>query len=121
MMGFHSVPSMNTMHLHVISSDLVSPLLKRPQHYLTFHPQIGFSLPLDRALDYVQQGRATLPLTPAEYEALARTATHGGYPLLDDGSGVLPTLPKVKAYLFHRWIALLDAPEPTRITPSSRA
>jgi aprataxin len=35
-MGFHSVPSMSQLHLHVISTDFCSPALKTKRHYLSF-------------------------------------------------------------------------------------
>ena len=34
--GFHSVPSMDHLHLHVISQDFCSPFLKTKRHYLSF-------------------------------------------------------------------------------------
>jgi aprataxin len=34
--GFHSVPSMDLLHLHVISQDFCSPFLKNKRHYLSF-------------------------------------------------------------------------------------
>lgn len=34
--GYHSVPSLRPLHLHIISSDLVSPFLTTRQHYLSF-------------------------------------------------------------------------------------
>ena len=33
--GFHSVPSMDQLHLHVISTDFCSPALKNKKHYLS--------------------------------------------------------------------------------------
>ncbi|EDP44395.1 hypothetical protein MGL_0877 [Malassezia globosa CBS 7966] len=71
--GFHSVPSMRHLHLHVISNDLVSNRLKHKkvscigsthmlmhcsllQHYLSFHPAVGFSLPLEKAQALAAQG-----------------------------------------------------------------
>ncbi|KDO28420.1 hypothetical protein SPRG_06657 [Saprolegnia parasitica CBS 223.65] len=34
--GFHGVPSMRQLHLHVISTDLISPSLKRKEHWNSF-------------------------------------------------------------------------------------
>jgi aprataxin len=66
--GFHAIPSMrwvdgipvvvreqptqmnehpSHLHLHVISSDLISPSLKTKRHYQTFNPQHGFFLHLE--------------------------------------------------------------------------
>lgn len=35
-MGFHAVPSMRQLHMHIISPDFVSPCLKVKKHYLSF-------------------------------------------------------------------------------------
>jgi len=35
-MGFHSVPSMKQIHMHIISQDFDSPNLKNKKHYLSF-------------------------------------------------------------------------------------
>ena len=35
--GFHAVPSMRQMHLHLISLDMDSPELKRPRHWIIFN------------------------------------------------------------------------------------
>ncbi|KAI9327241.1 hypothetical protein DFJ73DRAFT_800944 [Zopfochytrium polystomum] len=35
-MGFHSVPSMKHLHMHVISDDMVSPALKNKKHWNSF-------------------------------------------------------------------------------------
>ena len=34
--GFHAIPSMNQLHLHVISDDMESDNLKNKKHYLSF-------------------------------------------------------------------------------------
>lgn len=34
--GVHSVPSMDNLHIHIISKDMCSPALKRAQHYVSF-------------------------------------------------------------------------------------
>lgn len=37
------------LHLHVISSDLISPSLKTKKHYNSFNPKLGFFIPLEDA------------------------------------------------------------------------
>ncbi|KAH9966867.1 hypothetical protein BC827DRAFT_1102360, partial [Russula dissimulans] len=44
--GFHAVPSLEHLHLHVISSDLIAPALKTKRHYNSFSPRVGFFVPL---------------------------------------------------------------------------
>ena len=40
--GFHAVPSMTQLHLHIISDDFDSPCLKKKKHYLSFTDQEFF-------------------------------------------------------------------------------
>ncbi|KAG8941343.1 hypothetical protein FRC04_004589 [Tulasnella sp. 424] len=61
--GFHAVPSMHHVHLHVISSDYVSPSLKTKKHWNSFNPKLGFFLEL--------KDRASLP--DAQYEPLLKS------------------------------------------------
>ncbi|WOO77379.1 Aprataxin [Vanrija pseudolonga] len=44
--GFHAVPSMRHLHLHVMSNDLASPSLKTKKHYNSFRPDHGFFISL---------------------------------------------------------------------------
>ena len=46
--GFHAVPSMNHLHLHVISQDFDSPHLKNKKHWNSF--TTTFFVPLDEVL-----------------------------------------------------------------------
>ncbi|KAI6150540.1 HIT-like domain-containing protein, partial [Pisolithus tinctorius] len=50
--GFHPAPSMEHLHLHVISSDLCSPKLKTKKHYNSFHPKLGFFQHLSDVLSW---------------------------------------------------------------------
>ncbi|TFK98942.1 HIT-like domain-containing protein [Pterulicium gracile] len=73
--GFHAVPSMEHIHLHIISSDLCAPSLKNKKHYNSFHPKEGFFLHLDEVLDLFEGGSSTttkLPLSPSQYEAILK-------------------------------------------------
>ncbi len=36
LIGYHALPSMNDLHLHIVSGDLVSPYLKRKEHFHSF-------------------------------------------------------------------------------------
>jgi aprataxin len=58
--GFHSVPSMETVHVHVISDDLVSDRLKNKKHYQSFHPTQGFWLDLDHVLQLARSGKTSV-------------------------------------------------------------
>lgn len=70
--GFHAVPSMKTVHLHVISADLVSFRLKHKKHYISFHPTAGFWQPLGTVQDLVHAGKKALPMTDHQYEELLK-------------------------------------------------
>ncbi|KAF7966122.1 hypothetical protein HWV62_39988 [Athelia sp. TMB] len=45
--GFHAAPSMEHLHLHVLSADMCSPAMKLKKHYNSFHPSRGFFLSLE--------------------------------------------------------------------------
>ncbi|THH13438.1 hypothetical protein EW146_g6780 [Bondarzewia mesenterica] len=44
--GFHAVPSMEHIHLHVISADLCGKAMRTKKHYNSFSPKSGFFIPL---------------------------------------------------------------------------
>ncbi|MCO5565818.1 hypothetical protein L7F22_019493 [Adiantum nelumboides] len=97
--GFHAVPSMDTIHLHVISDDLVSDRLKHKKHYQSFHPTHGFWLELDTIQELVRQGKKSLPNSEAHYESLLKS------PLISFRDGkVYPNMPKLKDHLEQAWI-----------------
>ncbi|CBZ23969.1 conserved hypothetical protein [Leishmania mexicana MHOM/GT/2001/U1103] len=57
--GFHALPSLPMLHLHVLSTDLDSPCLKSKKHYNSF--ATFFFLTSDRVLeDLERHGRVTL-------------------------------------------------------------
>ncbi|KAG8819519.1 hypothetical protein FRC19_009732 [Serendipita sp. 401] len=74
--GFHAVPSMEHLHMHIISSDFISPSLKNKKHYNSFHPKLGFFLHLHDVLEWFEgddefyQSMSRLP--SAEYERLLK-------------------------------------------------
>jgi len=76
--GFHAVPSMEHLHLHVISSDLCAPALKTKRHYNSFSPRAGFFVPLDEVRawfdDDEQHELAKVRLAPEEYEPRLKNA-----------------------------------------------
>ncbi|TCD68898.1 hypothetical protein EIP91_009448 [Steccherinum ochraceum] len=70
--GFHPVPSMEHLHLHIISADLCSTALKNKKHYNSFHPKHGFFLDLSEVLEWLDAEQTFFEmkaqLNPAEYE-----------------------------------------------------
>ncbi|KAH8980925.1 HIT-like domain-containing protein [Lactarius hatsudake] len=72
--GFHAVPSMEHLHLHVISSDLTAQALKTKRHYNSFSPRAGFFVPLAEVRAWFNDATATPQLAkmrrlaPEDYE-----------------------------------------------------
>ncbi|KAF0689661.1 Aste57867_18898 [Aphanomyces stellatus] len=63
--GFHSVPSMRQLHLHVISDDFISPALKHKKHWNSF--TTAFFKPLDDVLEsIVSHGHMHVDVAGAE-------------------------------------------------------
>lgn len=58
-MGFHAHPSMNHLHLHIISRDMHSPCMKHRKHYNSFNTD--FFLPLDEFPYADDDVRKTVP------------------------------------------------------------
>ncbi|KAF9124638.1 hypothetical protein BGW39_008065 [Mortierella sp. 14UC] len=52
-MGFHIVPSMSHLHLHVISQDFCSPCLKKALHWNSFNT--GFFIPPDEVIRVIRE------------------------------------------------------------------
>lgn len=96
--AFHAVPSMEHLHLHVVSMDLVSERLKHKKHFLSFHPSVGFALRLDQVEEWVQQGKKALPKSEHAYEQLLKG------PLTSHHTGkVFRFFPELKAHLEAYW------------------
>ena len=55
-MGFHAIPSLPMLHMHLISLDLESDKLKKKQHYNSFATY--FFLPVDAVLDDLRQNKS---------------------------------------------------------------
>jgi aprataxin len=67
--GFHAVPSLSHLHLHIISQDFESTCLKNKQHWNSFTSK--FFMPVDKVLKTVAAfGRMTCDKT--EYEDLLK-------------------------------------------------
>lgn len=47
-----AIKSMDHVHLHMISNDLISESLKNKKHYNSFHPTLGFFLHLTDVLGW---------------------------------------------------------------------
>lgn len=96
--GFHAVESMRHVHLHVISSDFLSPKLKNKKHWNSFHPTLGYFLHLPDVITAVESGKNPLQ-DPKHYEALLKTDLVSTYP----PHARFATIPKLKEHLESEW------------------
>ncbi|KAF9139758.1 hypothetical protein BG015_001917 [Linnemannia schmuckeri] len=51
--GFHAIPSMSQLHLHVISQDFCSPCMKKATHWNSFNT--GFFIPPDEVIKTIRE------------------------------------------------------------------
>ncbi|ETW86016.1 hypothetical protein HETIRDRAFT_309237 [Heterobasidion irregulare TC 32-1] len=100
--GFHAAPSMEHLHLHVISADLCGPALKTKKHYNSFHPTAGFFLPLDHVL-------SLFDATPSYYDSFSKFNKAQYEPRLKQDllcfhcGAPQKNIPALKAHLLHEW------------------
>eukprot|EP00796_Vickermania_ingenoplastis_P000868 gene868-500_t len=67
--GFHALPSLPQLHMHLLSMDLASPCLKHKKHYNSFATY--FFLTSERVVDDLRQnGRVTLNQKVAELQRM---------------------------------------------------
>ncbi|KAH9630440.1 hypothetical protein HF086_016978 [Spodoptera exigua] len=60
--GFHAVPSMQRLHMHIISTDMVSPCLKTKQHWNSFTTK--FFRPYTEVLEELKEKGCVTKMTP---------------------------------------------------------
>ncbi|GAA5958784.1 hypothetical protein JCM8115_000352 [Rhodotorula mucilaginosa] len=96
--GFHAVESMRHVHVHVISTDFLSPKLKNKKHWNSFHPTLGYFLHLSDVIAAVEASKNPLR-DPKHYEALLKTDLVSTYP----PHASFATLPKLKEHLESEW------------------
>ncbi|ORY89390.1 hypothetical protein BCR35DRAFT_317308 [Leucosporidium creatinivorum] len=92
-MGFHAVESMRHVHMHVISSDMISDRLKNKKHYNSFHPTLGLFLHYDDVLEQCELGQNDFP-PKSHFESLEKEALVSFY--TDEE---FKTIPKLKEHL----------------------
>ncbi|QRV86122.1 scavenger mRNA-decapping enzyme DcpS [Ceratobasidium sp. AG-Ba] len=107
--GFHAVPSMEHVHLHVLSSDLCAPALKKKHHYNSFRPDLGFFLHLKDVLSWFELPTATPFAKGPTFEQKAALSTQKYEPLLKKDlecfkcHETFKTLPQLRAHLQKEW------------------
>ncbi|KAI0811028.1 hypothetical protein BC629DRAFT_1281155, partial [Irpex lacteus] len=75
--GFHALPSMTHLHLHVISCDFHNETLKTKKHFNSFHPKHGFFLHYDDVMSWFDATPSFFKdkissLRPSNYEHLLK-------------------------------------------------
>ncbi|KAH6576129.1 hypothetical protein BASA60_004684 [Batrachochytrium salamandrivorans] len=69
--GFHAVPSMRQLHLHIISTDFDSPCMKTKLHYNSF--VTSFFIPVEEFIEKLDRPGGAIHIDREEYEALIKT------------------------------------------------
>ena len=91
LVGFHSVPSMAQLHLHLISHDMISSSLKTKKHYLSFTTE--FLIPLESVIEYLESGTFNVTDLKSRLELLKGRLKCLHCPQ------ILSNIPKLKAHL----------------------
>ncbi|KAF9110151.1 hypothetical protein BGX27_006716 [Mortierella sp. AM989] len=100
-MGFHIIPSILQLHLHVISQDFCSEKLKTKAHWNSF--TTSYFVPPELILKTLKEEKS-LTLTPAktlEYEAMFRQELK-----CNQCKCVAESMPKLKSHLMQHFAAL---------------
>ncbi|KDR81553.1 hypothetical protein GALMADRAFT_59127 [Galerina marginata CBS 339.88] len=101
--GFHGTPSMEHIHLHVLSADLCSEKMKNKKHYNSFHPKLGFFLHIDDVLSWFEA-------EPSYYANLVKQLKRSTYePILKENlvcfhcHAEMKNMPTLKTHLQEEW------------------
>lgn len=100
--GFHPAPSMEHLHLHVISSDLCSPKLKTKKHYNSFHPKLGF-------FQHLSDVQSWFDADQSYFEMMSQLRKIGYEPLLKEDLAcwkcgrAMKNMPTLKEHLQEEW------------------
>ena len=90
-LGYHAVPSMQQVHMHVISQDFDSPCLKNKKHWNSFTS--AFFLEADWVIAELEK-KGCVQVDKARYEAMLKE------PLKCHVCGAMPAnIPKLKAHI----------------------
>jgi len=90
-MGFHAVPSLKQLHMHVISEDFNSPCLNSKKHWNSFTTE--FFISTDNFIKILDQ-KGKIEFDKTTYNAYLKA------PLKHwESTQIFPTLPKLKLHL----------------------
>ncbi|TFK76506.1 HIT-like protein [Pluteus cervinus] len=97
-LGFHGNPSMEHLHLHVLSDDLCSERMKNKKHYNSFHPKLGFFI-------HIEEVQSWFDAEPSYYDSMVQRERKTFEPLLKEGlecwrcGKEMKNIPVLKAHL----------------------
>ncbi|KAI8998605.1 HIT-like domain-containing protein [Trametes punicea] len=100
--GFHAVPSLVHLHLHVMSTDFLGIWYKKKKHVNSFHPRLGFFLHLDEVIRWFDPDieptwfAMKTSIDKKEYEALLARD-----PLCPHCDEQYRAVPKLRTHLFQ--------------------
>ncbi|KAH6561711.1 hypothetical protein BASA62_009619 [Batrachochytrium salamandrivorans] len=72
--GFHAVPSMRQLHLHIISTDFDSPCMKTKLHYNSF--VTSFFIPVEEFIEKLDRPGGAIHIDREEYESSDQRPPH---------------------------------------------
>ncbi|TFK92095.1 hypothetical protein K466DRAFT_582202 [Polyporus arcularius HHB13444] len=103
-MGFHAVPSLEHIHLHIMSTDFNGGFIKSKKHLNSFHPKVGFFLHIDDVLSWFEPDVAPTwfamksDIDRHEYEKLLKEDM-----MCPHCDKAIKTIPKMKDHLRAAW------------------
>ncbi|KAI0374935.1 hypothetical protein BV20DRAFT_935176 [Pilatotrama ljubarskyi] len=107
--GFHALPSVEHLHLHIVSTDFLGDGFKKKRHCNSFHPTLGFFLDIDEVIRWFDPDieptwfAMKSSLDKKEYEDLLRvdmSCPHCNEPF--------KTMPKMHKHLLDAFQKLRD-------------
>ncbi|KAI0831345.1 hypothetical protein BC628DRAFT_1415862 [Trametes gibbosa] len=107
--GFHALPSVEHLHLHLVSSEFLGEYFKKKKHNNSFHPRMGFFLPLDEVLRWFDAD-----IEPSWFASKAKMESKDYAPILKADmlcphcDAVYKTMPKLKLHLAEVFAELKD-------------
>ncbi|XP_003736934.2 aprataxin-like protein [Drosophila pseudoobscura] len=99
--GFHAEPSLERVHLHVISQDFVSPCLKRKKHWTSFNTALF--VPYEELRDKLQSENSFQRLPPHAYHKLLDSPLQ-----CNQCERICINLPKLKEHLLEHLLNKSD-------------
>ncbi|XP_058461911.1 aprataxin-like protein [Malaya genurostris] len=95
-LGFHMQPSMQRLHLHVISKDFISHCLKTKHHWNIFNTE--FFMPINNIMDEIEKSGCIQPRSKQYINSLLDTPM-----MCNQCNSTFNTIPNLKRHLVVHW------------------